>query len=71
MTKENATEVFEKKTERLDIRVSHQKKQAFTQACEDQGDTPSHAVRRFITTYIRRANRDEVASTIRFSNRMR
>jgi len=32
MTKENATEVFEKKTERLDIRVSHQKKQAFTQA---------------------------------------
>ena len=59
---------FEKKTERLDIRLSHNKKQAFAQACENQGDTPSSAVRRFITTYIRRERRDAMAATIRFSN---
>jgi len=67
MTDENTKDVFEKKTERLDIRLSHSKKQDFTQACENQGDTPSDAVRRFVATYIRRANRDEVASVIRFS----
>jgi len=65
---ENQDTPFEKKTERLDIRLSHNKKQAFAQACENQGDTPSSAVRRFITTYIRRERRDEMASKIRFSN---
>lgn len=59
---------FDKKTERLDIRLSHNKKQDFVQACENQGDTPSSAVRRFITTYIRRERRDDTASKIRFSN---
>ena len=67
MTQDNTPQPFEKKTERLDIRLSHRKKQDFTQACEAQGDTPSNAVRRFVTTYIRRANRDEAAAVIRFS----
>lgn len=68
MTHDNKDTVpFEKKTERLDIRVSFEKKKAFTEACENQGDTPSNAVRRFISTYIRREQRDEVAAAIRFS----
>lgn len=56
---------FEKKSERLDIRVSHEKKQAFTKACENQGDTPSNAVRRFITAYTRRATHDDFGAIIR------
>lgn len=68
MTNPNTTEIdFEKKTERLDIRLSHNKKQAFAQACENQGDTPSNAVRRFVASYIRRENRDNVAAAVRFS----
>jgi len=67
MTKDDIPQAFEKKTERLDIRLSHRKKEDFTQACVNQGDTPSHAVRRFISTYIRRANNDEMVSAIRFS----
>lgn len=59
-------EDLDKKTERLDIRVSHNKKQAFTRACEDQGDTPSNAIRRFITTYIRRARQDNIFSHVRY-----
>jgi len=68
MTNETSDNVpFEKKTERLDIRVSHAKKKAFAEACENQGDTPSNAVRRFISTYVRREQRDERAAAIRFS----
>ena len=51
---------FEKKSERLDIRVSHKKKMEFAEACADQGDTPSNAIRRFITSYIRRAKNDDL-----------
>jgi len=68
MTHDNSDKSpFEKKTERLDIRVSHAKKKAFAEACENQGDTPSNAVRRFIGTYVRREQRDELASAIRFA----
>lgn len=49
----------EKKSERLDVRIAWQKKRDFAQACENQGDTPSDAVRRFITAYIRRSRRDD------------
>lgn len=49
---------FEKKSERIEIRVSHPKKQAFHEACDSQGDTPSNALRRFIDGYIRRADQD-------------
>lgn len=67
MNKKNASpNEFEKKSERLDIRVSHQKKQAFTRACEEQSDTPSDAIRRFVSTYIRRANQDNFSANLRF-----
>lgn len=62
---ETPQNTFEKKTERLDIRVSHKKKEEFTQACEEQGDTPSNAVRRFITSYTRRANHDNFRAALR------
>jgi hypothetical protein len=63
----NDSAPFEKKTERLDVRISHEKKKAFVEACENQGDIPSNAIRRFISTYIRREQRDEMAAAIRFS----
>ena len=52
MSQSDSPRPFEKKTERLDVRLSHEKKQAFSEACENQGDTPSTAVRRFINSYI-------------------
>lgn len=62
---ETSQTTFEKKFERLDIRVSYKKKEAFTKACEEQGDTPSNAVRRFITSYTRRANHDNFRAALR------
>ncbi|MGB0908323.1 MAG: hypothetical protein ACPGVT_12590 [Maricaulaceae bacterium] len=56
---------FEKKTERLDVRLSTEKKQAFIHACENQSDTPSQAVRRFINSYIRRSHRDDIDASLR------
>ena len=61
---------FEKKSERIEIRVSHSKKQAFNQACENSGDTPSSAVRRFIDSYIRRADGDAFKEGVRAMGRM-
>ena len=49
---------WEKKSERFEVRLPHTKKQAFVKACEEQGDTPSSAVRRFIDGYLRRADID-------------
>lgn len=54
-----------KKTERLDVRISHEKKQAFNEACDIQSDTPSSAVRRFVNSYIRRAKRDNSRAWVR------
>jgi len=65
MPNSDSSKPFEKKTERLDVRLSHEKKQAFSEACENQGDTPSSAVRRFVNSYIRRSNRDDLGATIR------
>lgn len=65
MPNSDSSKPFEKKTERLDVRLSHEKKQAFNEACENQGDTPSSAVRRFINSYIRRSNRDDMGAAIR------
>lgn len=50
----------EKKSERLEIRLPYSKKEAFIEACEQQSDTPSNAVRRFINSYIRRSNTDDL-----------
>lgn len=61
---------FEKKSERIEIRVSHSKKQAFNDACEQGGDTPSGALRRFIDSYIRRADNDAFKDGLRALGRM-
>ncbi len=65
MTKSDSSKPFVKKTERLDVRLSYDKKHAFSEACENQGDTPSRAVRRFINSYIRRSSRDDLWAAIR------
>lgn len=61
---------FEKKSERLEIRLPYSKKQAFIDACEDQSDTPSSAIRRFIDTYVRRNNRDNFSFGVRSLKRV-
>lgn len=53
----------EKKSERLEIRLPFSKKADFLKACEQQSDTPSNVVRRFINSYIRRSNADEFKFT--------
>ncbi len=53
-------EPWEKKSERFEIRLPFSKKQAFLEACEAQGDTPSEALRRFIHTYLRRSEEDSL-----------
>ena len=55
----------EKKSERFEIRIPYSKKQNFITACDEQGDTPSHALRRFIDSYIRRANTDNMKAVLR------
>lgn len=52
---------MEKKSERLEVRLSHSDKQAFQSACDETGETPSDVVRRFIRRYIRRADADRLA----------
>lgn len=47
----------EKKTEMIEVRLPHSKKEAFKQACEEEGITVSHAVRTFIDAYVRRSRR--------------
>jgi len=56
---------LEKKSERLEVRLGYQEKQNFTQACDLQGDTPSGAVRRFITGYVKRSDSDVMSSVWR------
>lgn len=55
----------EKKSERFEVRLPYTKKQDFVKACEDQGDTPSSAVRRFIDSYVRRADADTMKMAVR------
>ncbi len=47
----------EKKTEMLEVRLSHSKKAAFKQACEEEGISVSHAVRTFVDAYLKRSRR--------------
>lgn len=56
---------FDKKTDRIEIRVSPNEKSEFSTACDLQGDTPSSALRRFMTGYIRRKNADTLSSAFR------
>lgn len=60
---------MEKKSERLEVRLGYQEKQDFTQACDLQGDTPSGAIRRFMNGYVKRSDRDVLASVWRQSGR--
>ena len=47
----------EKKTEMIEVRLPHSKKEAFKKACEEEGITVSHAVRTFVDAYLRRSRR--------------
>ncbi|WP_370235185.1 MULTISPECIES: energy transducer TonB [Henriciella] len=47
----------EKKSDTLEVRLPHSRKEAFKTACEEQGVTASHAVRTFVDAYIRRSRR--------------
>ncbi|MEM7492593.1 MAG: hypothetical protein AAF296_04380, partial [Pseudomonadota bacterium] len=49
-----------KKSERLEVRLSHADKESFQSVCESSGETPSDVIRRFIRRYIRRADSDRV-----------
>ena len=65
------SDTTEKKSERLEVRLGYREKGAFVEACEMQGDTPSGAVRRFISGYVRRADGDVLASAWRGAVRRR
>lgn len=41
----------------IEVRLPHSKKEAFKQACEEEGITVSHAVRTFVDAYLRRSRR--------------
>jgi len=56
---------MEKKSERLEVRLGYQEKQAFNEACDTQGDTPSSAIRRFISGYVKRSDEDMLSSAWR------
>jgi len=45
----------EKKSETLEVRLPHSKKEAFMEACERDGITASHAMRSFIDAYLKRS----------------
>ena len=47
----------EKKSDTLEVRLPHSKKEAFKAACEAEGITASHAVRTFIDAYLKRSRR--------------
>ncbi len=54
------TKRHEKKTEMIEVRLPHSKKEAFKRACEEEGITVSHAVRTFVDAYLRRSRRMKV-----------
>lgn len=47
----------EKKSETLEVRLPHSKKEAFMAACEREGITASYAMRTFIDAYLKRSGR--------------
>lgn len=47
----------EKKSDTLEVRLPHSKKEAFKAACDEEGITASHAVRTFVDAYIRQSRR--------------
>ena len=57
MTDKRTQKRAEKKSETLEVRLPHSKKEAFKAACEEEGITASHAVRTFIDAYLKRSRR--------------
>ena len=54
----------EKKSETLEVRLPHSKKEAFKEACERDGITASHAMRSFIDAYLKRSHRVQLKQII-------
>ena len=54
----------EKKSETLEVRIPHSKKEAFKAACERDGITASHAMRSFIDAYLKRSERVKLQQII-------
>ena len=54
----------EKKSETLEVRIPHAKKEAFKAACERDGITASHAMRSFIDAYLKRSERVKLQQII-------
>jgi len=54
----------EKKSETLEVRLPHSKKEAFMEACERDGITASHAMRSFIDAYLKRSHRVQLKQII-------
>lgn len=57
MTGKRTQKRAEKKSETLEVRLPHSKKEAFKAACEEEGITASHAVRTFIDAYLKKSRR--------------
>lgn len=55
----------EKKSETLEVRLSHAKKRAFMAACAREGITASDAVRRFVDVYIVKSRRASLKSILK------
>ena len=55
----------EKKSDTLEVRLPHSRKEAFKKACEADGITASHAVRTFIDAYLRRSRRMKLKTIAR------
>jgi hypothetical protein len=51
---------IEKKTDMIEVRMPHSKKEAFKAACEAEGITVSHAVRSFVDAYLKRSRRMKI-----------
>ena len=60
MTDKRTQKRAEKKSETLEVRLPHSKKEAFKAACEEEGITASHAIRTFIDAYLKRSRRVRV-----------
>lgn len=52
---------MDKKSERLEIRLSHADKEDFQSACEVTGEKPSDVLRRYIRRYVRRVDADRLS----------
>jgi len=59
-----ADERRSKKTDKIEVRLSPETKQAFHETCEQQGETASGAIRRLIEEYVARFHQPVIARPI-------